>query len=201
MSADLSIEKQYSNYVIAGIDEVGRGAFAGPVVVAAVIINQSADYQGIEDSKSLSVKKRQELSARIKKDHVCAIGSATSEEIDALGINSAICLASERALKTLSLKPTLVLFDGNYKFELSIEKHNIISGDKKSISIAAASIVAKQYRDDLMIGLARENPQYGWDRNVGYGTKEHLGALAKCGITKYHRRCYSPIKDIILKQL
>ncbi len=199
MSADLSIEKQYSNYVIAGIDEVGRGAFAGPVVVAAVIINQTKNFRGIEDSKSLSVKKRRELSARIKTDHIYAIGSATSQEIDALGINRAICIASERALQELPVKPTLVLFDGNYKFALSIVKHNIIGGDKKSVSIAAASIIAKQYRDDFMLELGKKYPHYGWERNVGYGTQEHRDALFRHGITQYHRMCYSPIKEMMLK--
>jgi ribonuclease HII len=198
MSADLSIEKQYSNYVIAGVDEVGRGAWAGPVVVSAVIINQNSDLSGIADSKSISAIKRQILSSIIKNTHSYAIGSAEPSEIDQLNINGAIRLSIERAIVKLPVKPDIILLDGNYSFDLSVKKVNVIKGDAKSISIAAASIVAKQYRDELMTVLGKDFPDFMWDKNVGYGTLSHRKALAVYGITKHHRLSYKPIKEVII---
>ena len=198
MEADLSIEKQYSNYVIAGVDEVGRGAWAGPVVVSAVIIDQTKCFYGIADSKSLSAAKRLELSHKIKNDHLYGIGSADPHEIDLLNINNAIKLAIERAIAELPIKPDLILLDGNYSFDLSVKKINVIKGDAKSISIAAASIIAKQYRDNLMVSLSNEFPAFMWDKNVGYGTLVHRQALTTNGITKHHRLSYTPIRSLLL---
>lgn len=197
MGADLSIEKQYSNYVIAGVDEVGRGAWAGPVVVGAVIIDQHRDYSGITDSKSLSFKKREILSHFIQEQHKCSIGSATPEEIDKLNINQAIRLSIERAIDALPQKPDLVLLDGNYSFDLSVKKINVIKGDSKSVSIAAASIIAKQYRDKLMMELEKGFQEYMWSQNVGYGTASHIEALKDHGVTCHHRTSYKPIKKML----
>ena len=195
MRPDLSIEEHYSNYVIVGVDEVGRGAWAGPVVVGAVIFDHTKSLDRINDSKLLSSALRAEIGQYIINNHLSAIGVASVEEIDSLNINNAIRLAIERALASFAAKPSLVLLDGNYSFGLSVEKHNVIQGDKKSISIAAASIIAKHYRDQLMAGLAKEHPEYYWHKNVGYGTKDHILALEKYGLTKYHRLSYNPMKQ------
>ena len=191
---DFSIENKYSSHIIAGIDEVGKGAWAGPVVAAAVIIQQMELFNTIKDSKKLSAQKREELSSEILTNHHCGIGLATVEEINSLGLNPATFLAMERALKALTLRPTLALIDGNYKTTLPIKTINIIKGDQKSISIAAASIVAKTYRDALMQNLAIQYNQYLWEKNVGYGTAHHIEMIKKHGISKYHRKNFKPIK-------
>lgn len=201
MGADLSIEKQYSNYVIAGVDEVGRGAWAGPVVVGAVIIDQHMNHSGIADSKSLSFKMRETLSQTIQAQHKCSIGTASPEEIDKLNINQAIKLSVERAIDALPQRPDLVLLDGNYSFDLSVKKINVIKGDSKSVSIAAASIIAKQYRDKLMMELEKGFQEYMWSKNVGYGTATHIDALKKHGATCHHRASYKPIKALQSKDI
>lgn len=192
--ANFSIEDNYRNDIIAGIDEVGRGAWAGPVVAGAVIITQTALLNEIIDSKATTPQQRELLSREILRDHHCGIGVATVEEINLLGLNPAIFLAMERALASLSLRPTLALVDGNYKLSLPIKSLSIIKGDQKSISIAAASIIAKAHRDALMRTLATYHPQYLWDSNVGYGTAAHVEKIKEHGISKHHRKTFRPIK-------
>ena len=195
MKPDLSIEKQYSNYVICGVDEVGRGAWAGPVVVAGVIIDESRDLNGIYDSKGMTNNARELIAKKIKNEHKYAIAESTVEEIDKCNINQAIRLAVERVQQ--QLLADVILLDGNYNFNLSIRKINVIKGDSKSISIAAASIIAKVYRDRLMCELDKVHPGYMWSSNVGYGTPGHREALYKSGISKQHRKTYKPMKELL----
>lgn len=196
---ELEIKQQYSNdnIIIAGIDEVGRGAWAGPVVTGAVIINKGKISESIKDSKQINPKKRKKISDFIWENHICAIGSASVEEINKLGINPAIFLAIERSLVKLSTKANFALIDGNYKHQFSIPSQNIIKGDSKSISIAAASIIAKHYRDELMQTLSIDLPMYHWQKNVGYGTKDHIENLHKHGVSKHHRLTYKPIRELL----
>lgn len=195
---DFSIEIQHKNHVIAGIDEVGRGALAGPVVVGAVIIKDKNCCDGIRDSKQVPRNKRKVLSDMIWAKHHCAIGAASIDEINSLPLNQAIFLAMTRAFESLQLKPTLVLVDGNYKFSLPVQSLNVIRGDQISISIAAASIIAKVYRDELMIELSKFHPEYLWNKNMGYGTAEHLAGLEKHGVSCHHRLGFYPIKGLKL---
>lgn len=194
----LRFETEYYPLTIVGIDEVGRGAWAGPLVVGAVIINRQANCEGINDSKTLSKKKLQELNVRILNDHICAIGEASVEEIYDLNINGATTLAMSRAIAKLSKKPEIAFIDGNVGAGLNIRTLNIIKGDSLSISIAAASIIAKVYRDRLMAKLALDFPVYGWENNVGYGTKQHQLGLKLAGICKHHRAGYKPISHLVL---
>jgi len=196
MSFDSSIDHQYKDHTLAGVDEVGRGAWAGPVVAGAVIIKRAEPFNmEITDSKKLSIQKRQELSAKILSTHYCGIGLASVEEINILGLNPALFLAMERALNSLRIRPSLALIDGNYKVDFPpMETISIIKGDQKSISIAAASIIAKVYRDSLMKELALQHPQYLWEKNVGYGTAHHIEMLKKYGTSPLHRVNFKPIK-------
>lgn len=189
---DLSIESLYSNYVIAGVDEVGRGCLAGPLVVGAVIIRREGLIAGINDSKKLAVSKRESMSQLIHSNHICAIAVAEVEEINRLGINPATFLAINRALKNLPQLPNMALVDGNYKSKFTVPHVNVIQGDSKSISIAAASIIAKVYRDNLMRALDKQYPHYNWKQNVGYGTKTHLEGLKRHGLSSHHRMNYKP---------
>lgn len=195
---NFSIENQHIGHTIAGIDEVGRGALAGPVVVGVVIIKDQCCCGGIKDSKQLSKSKRKILSDMIWDSHHCSIGMASNAEIDSIGLNPAILLAINRALEMLMPVPTMLLMDGNYKFSFSIPSLDIIGGDRISISIAAASIIAKVYRDELMINLSQTYPNYLWNKNVGYGTADHLNAIKTHGLSKHHRASFIPatIKDI-----
>jgi ribonuclease HII len=195
---DLSLESKYSNYVIAGVDEVGRGSWAGPVVAGAVIFNQTNMIESINDSKKLTAQKRKKLSILIWELHICAIGMASVEEINELGINPATFLAIERALESLPNRASLALVDGNYKKKFKISSIDVTKGDSKSLSIAAASIVAKVYRDNLMQELAKEFPAYGWERNAGYGTKIHIESLHKYGPCPHHRIHYKPVANAII---
>lgn len=194
---DLSIESLYSNYVIVGIDEVGRGAWAGPLVAGAVIINQaSKDISYINDSKKMKSQERTLASQLIWKEHTCGIGMVSVEEINEFGLNPATFLAIDRAIKALSKVPTFALVDGNYKTTFAIPHRNLIRGDSISVSIAAASVIAKVYRDNLMRELDRECSVYNWQSNVGYGTKAHISGLIMSGISKHHRKNYRPIQEI-----
>lgn len=193
---DLSFEREHGG-MVAGIDEAGRGPWAGPVVAAAVIINPLAIPDGINDSKQLSAAKREQLFERILKQCQCGIASASVEEIDSLNILQATKLAMQRALKALGVTPDLALVDGNQPPSLPCRVKTLVRGDSLSLSIAAASILAKVTRDRIMCELALEYPGYGWERNAGYGTAAHQKGLASLGVTIHHRRSYAPIKALL----
>ena len=183
--------------IVAGVDEVGRGSLIGPVYAAAVILKKSIDLKLMKDSKSLSKKKRELLCKYIKENSIWSLGKASVSEIESLNILQASLLAMKRAIKKLKKKPTHVLIDGNKTPEL--ENYNlksVIKGDKKVPSISAASIIAKVSRDKIITALSKKNKGYDWDKNFGYGTRKHLKALKKLGITKHHRRTFSPISKI-----
>ena len=183
--------------IIAGVDEVGRGSLIGPVYASAVILKKSINQKLLKDSKSLSKKEREYLCTYIKKNSTWSIGKASVKEIEKLNILQASLLAMKRAIKKLKKKPTHVLIDGNKTPEL--ENYNlksIIKGDKKIPSISAASIIAKVSRDKFITTLSKKNKGYEWEKNFGYGTKQHLKALKKLGITKHHRKTFSPISKI-----
>ncbi len=195
---DLSIEKKYPGKIVVGIDEAGRGAWVGPVVVGAVIINPEKDLSYINDSKKISKEKRSAFSKQILAEHICAVGMASPEEISELGLNPAIFLSINRALTKLEEQADIAIIDGNYKIDdLQIPYYSIIKGDSLSVSIAAASIIAKVYRDNLLEKLSKEFPEYGWDKNAGYGTKLHSQAILQYSICDHHRKNYKPIKKIL----
>ena len=180
--------------ILAGVDEVGRGSLIGPVYAAAVILNKSINIKILKDSKTLSKKKRKELNFYIKKNSIWAIGQASIKEIERINILHASLLAMKRAIIKLKKKPSLVLIDGN-KLP-TIKNYNlkyVIKGDQKISSISAASIIAKVSRDRFITSLSKKFRNYGWNTNSGYGTKEHLRAIKKYGITKHHRKTFSPI--------
>ena len=183
--------------IIAGVDEVGRGSLIGPVYASAVILKKSINPKLLKDSKLLSKKEREYLCTYIKKNSTWSIGKASVKEIEKLNILQASLLAMKRAIKKLKKKPTHVLIDGNKTPEL--ENYNlksVIKGDKKIPSISAASIIAKVSRDKFITALSKKNKGYDWDKNFGYGTRQHLKALKKLGITKHHRKTFSPISKI-----
>ena len=187
--------------VIAGVDEVGRGCLAGPVFAAAVILKKNIDTEGIKDSKMISFNKRILMSEYIKKNSFYAVGSASVEEINKINILNASLLSMKRALNKLKLKPSIAYVDGLFIPEgLKIKCKNFIDGDKKIISISAASIIAKATRDLFMIRLAKKFPKYGWNKNFGYGTEEHIKNLKKHGITIHHRKKFKPIHNMLMSK-
>nr|WP_044037435.1 ribonuclease HII [Octadecabacter arcticus] len=178
---------------IAGVDEVGRGPLAGPVTAAAVILDPANIPDGLNDSKMLSRKKREALEPLIFANAEVSIAHATVEEIDEINILRASHLAMERAIAGLG-RVDHALIDGNMiPRGLIIPATTIIKGDARSLSIAAASIVAKICRDRIMVGLAQQYPGYGWDTNAGYGSKSHISALHRLGVTPHHRRSFKPV--------
>jgi ribonuclease HII len=184
--------------LIAGVDEVGRGPLAGPVVTAAVILPDNFDLPGLTDSKKLSAAKREALLPLIKQHAICwALGQASIEEIDELNILHATMLAMQRAVLSLSQTPHEVLIDGNRCPELDMPSRAIIGGDGKVACISAASVVAKVYRDQLMQQYAEQYPHYGWHTNSGYPTKQHLLALQEHGVTPLHRRSFAPVAKLL----
>ena len=184
--------------IIAGVDEVGRGSLIGPVYAAAVILNNSIDKKKLKDSKKISKKNRENLEKYIKKNSYWAIGSASLMEIEKLNILNASLLAMKRAVKKLKKKPTLVLIDGNKIPEMKDYKlKSIIKGDQKISEISAASIIAKVSRDRLVTNLSKNFKKYNWAKNAGYGTRDHLVAIKKYGITKFHRKTFKPIHNIL----
>ena len=189
----MTLIKSWSNqYIEAGCDEVGRGCLCGPVVAAAVILDANFDQKLINDSKKLSFKTRLELDSYIK-DNVIDFGIAelSPEFIDQHNILNASIHAMHRALDQLKTRPELILVDGNKFHPYNYTPHQcVIKGDSKILSIAAASILAKNYRDQMMIQLHEEFPEYGWNKNMGYATKTHREALKKYGPTKYHRKSF-----------
>jgi ribonuclease HII len=189
----MSLLNSWSNqYIEAGCDEVGRGCLCGPVVAAAVIIDHQFNHNLINDSKQLNFKTRIELDSYIKENVLdYSIAELSPEFIDEHNILNASIHAMHNALDQLKLKPELILVDGNKFHPYNYIPHQcIIKGDTKFLSIAAASILAKNYRDLLMIELHEEFPEYGWNKNMGYATKQHREALKKFGPTKYHRKSF-----------
>ena len=186
------IKKWSENYVEAGCDEVGRGCLCGPVVAAAVVLDDNFEQNLVNDSKKLNFKTRLELDDYIKnnvKDY--AIAELSPALIDQHNILNASIHAMHNALDKLTIRPELILVDGNKFHPYNYIPHQcIVKGDSKVLSIAAASILAKNYRDQLMIRLHEEFPEYGWNKNMGYATKVHIEALKKFGPTKYHRQSF-----------
>ena len=187
----------YEDLIEAGCDEAGRGCLAGSVYAAAVIL--PFDYQNelLNDSKKLTAKKRYALREDIERDAIAwAVGIVTPEEIDKINILNASFLAMHRALDQLKVRPEAVIVDGNrFKPYHDLPSTTIVKGDGKYLSIAAASILAKTYRDDYMLSLAEEYPQYDWQSNMGYPTKIHRQAILEHGITPYHRKSYNLLGD------
>jgi ribonuclease HII len=190
-------------FTIAGIDEVGRGCWAGPVVAAAVIFptrlinTMPKDMPTIRDSKTLSAKQRQTAEIYIKQQTAWAVGEATPAEIDSIGISKATKLAMQRATLGLSIPPDYLLFDGRESVQLPIKQESIIDGDATILTIAAASIIAKVYRDTLMTQYDTMYPGYDFTSHVGYGTPRHIAALEKLGISPIHRTSYKPINAFL----
>ena len=182
---------------IAGIDEVGRGPLAGPVIAAAVILDRKNIPEGINDSKKIPKAKRILLAEKIKENSIYAYGAASEIEIDEINILQASLLAMKRASDRLSVVPKTTLIDGNFKPDIKNNTISIIKGDSKSVSIAAASILAKVYRDEIMLKYSKQFPEYGFQTNSGYGTKEHLSALKNYGITPIHRKSSKPVHNIL----
>ncbi len=183
---------------IAGVDEVGRGPLAGPVTAAAVVLDPERILEGLDDSKRLGAGKRNALLAAIMDSADVCVAHASVEEIDSLNILRASHLAMERAIAGLSLPPDHVLVDGNLiPRGLTVPAQAIVKGDARSVSIAAASIVAKITRDALMWDLAQHYPGYGWETNAGYPSKSHRLALQDLGVTPHHRRSFKPVHHIL----
>ena len=186
--------------LLAGVDEVGRGPLAGPVVACAVVMpSDSRAIRGVDDSKTLSGADRDRLVGRIHERALAlSIGAASVREIDRLNIYHASVLAIRRAITRLAVTPDHVVIDGLRIRTLGIEHTAVVSGDARCHSIACASIVAKVTRDRLMRALARRHPHYHWETNVGYGTREHQAGLASHGATQHHRRSFGPVSQLSL---
>jgi len=183
--------------ITAGVDEVGRGCLAGPVVSAAVVLKKSINLNLLKDSKKISFNKREEVSEHIKKNSYYALGIASVEEILNLNILQASLLSMKRAIEKLEIKPGITLIDGNFAPKGLKNYKTIINGDEKIKVISAASIIAKVYRDKFMIRLSKKFSNYAWDRNFGYGTKAHFEGLKKFGVTSHHRKGFKPIHKIL----
>ena len=183
--------------ITAGVDEVGRGCLAGPVVSAAVILKDTINLKLLKDSKKITFNKRIEIAKHIKLNSTYAVGVASVEEILNLNILQAALLSMKRAIDKLSIKPEIVLIDGNFAPKGLSNFKTIINGDEKIKSISAASIIAKVFRDQLMIKLSEQFKNYAWDRNFGYGTKAHMDGLKKFGITSHHRKGFKPIHKML----
>ena len=205
---DFSLEESLglsTSEVILGVDEVERGPVAGPVTAAAVFFDRqkitSDLLTKIDDSKTIAQKKRATISKQIESIAIIGIGWASSGEIDQLNILEATMLAMQRAIfslqKQIILDPDYILIDGNKVPRLDFPSKAIVRGDEKSLSIAAASIVAKSKRDAFMTSLSKLYPGYGWEKNAGYGTREHLAAIEREGITVHHRRSFKPIANYL----
>ena len=187
------------NLITAGVDEVGRGCLAGPVVSAAVILKENINLKLLKDSKKINFKNRIKIAEHIKLNSHYAVGFASVEDILNLNILQAALLSMKRAIDKLSIKPELVLIDGNFAPEGVKNFKTIINGDEKIKCISAASIIAKTYRDLFMIKLSEKYKNYAWERNFGYGTKAHMDGLRKFGITSHHRKTFKPIYKMLSK--
>jgi len=203
MAPDFSFEKNFIDKKVAGVDEVGCGPWAGPVLACAVVFFEydQAFWNNVNDSKKLTARKRQESFELLTKSSslVYGIGSASVEEIDQLNIACATRLAMERAVDNLPIRPEHLLIDGIRKPFIDIPFTMITKGDGKSLSIAAASIIAKVTRDRIMDDLAEDYPMYHWSKNAGYGTALHQDALRKYGLTPHHRKSFAPIRAMLRK--
>ena len=197
---DFTLEEQ-AGVVVAGVDEAGRGPWAGPVVAGAVILERASLpaelIDGLDDSKKLKPARRRDLFARLPGHALIGIGQASVAEIDESNILAATMVAMKRAVAGLGAVPGLALIDGNRAPDLACPCRCVVGGDGKSLSIAAASIAAKVTRDGIMAELAQSYPGYGWERNAGYGTKEHRDALKRLGVSVHHRRSFKPIINIL----
>lgn len=179
---------------IAGVDEVGRGPLAGPVVCAAVImpLDDASIIVGVDDSKKLSAKKREQLAEEIKNKALAyTVFEVSEEEIDRINILEATKLGMKKAIEGLKITPDVVLTDGNMTIDIVHRQHSVIHGDALSYSIGAASIIAKVYRDNLMVEYAKEYPYYGFEKNMGYGTAAHIQGIKEHGLCKIHRRTFT----------
>jgi len=201
---DFSIENDARNngyQIIAGVDEAGRGPWCGPVVAGAAILDPATLpedlLKGLDDSKKLKAEKREALLERLKQHAIIGVGEASVEEIDRFNILAATMMAMKRAVEDLKTPVDLALIDGNKTPDLDCPAQAVVKGDGKSLSIAAASIVAKVTRDKIMEELADAYPGYGWEKNAGYGTKAHQEALAAHGVTPHHRKSFAPIRRLI----
>ena len=194
---DFSFEAQIGGRV-AGVDEVGRGPLVGPVTAAAVVLDAHRIPEGLDDSKKLSAKRREVLWAKVMACADVSVAHASVAEVDALNILRASHLAMERAVAGLRVAPDHLLIDGNMIPKgLTLPATSLIKGDGRSVSIAAASIVAKICRDRIMVDLAQQHPGYGWETNMGYGSKSHMAAIQNLGITPHHRRSFKPIHNML----
>ncbi|SFM04258.1 RNase HII [Shimia aestuarii] len=183
---------------VAGVDEVGRGPLAGPVTAAAVVLDPDSIPEGLNDSKKLSAKRREAVFVEIMKKAEVSIAHASVEEIDEINILRASHLAMERAVAGLPHAPDYLLIDGNMiPRGLTLRSQAVVKGDAQSLSIAAASIVAKITRDRIMWDLAQQFPGYGWETNAGYPSKSHKAALQNLGVTPHHRRSFRPVHNIL----
>ena len=200
-NADYSIETELraaGHLRIAGVDEVGRGPLAGPVTAAAVILDPAAIPEGLDDSKKLTAKRRAALEEVLLATAEVSIAHASVEEIDTHNILRASHIAMERAVAGLSPTPDYLLIDGNMiPRGLTIPASALVKGDARSVSISAASIVAKMCRDRIMVDLAQQHPGYGWETNAGYPSKSHKAALQNLGVTPHHRRSFKPVHNIL----
>ena len=187
------------NKIIAGVDEVGRGCLAGPVVSAAVILKKGVQLKNLKDSKKLTFEQRIEVSKDIKNNSFYSIGMASVREIEKLNILQASLLSMKRAILSLVKKPDLVLVDGLFAPKVLSECKTVVKGDEKIKCISAASILAKVYRDKIMIKMSKKYNNYSWNKNFGYGTKQHLLGLKKYGFTTMHRKNFNPIHKMLLK--
>lgn len=188
---------------VAGVDEAGRGPLAGPVVIAACLLPKGFELIGIDDSKKLTPKKREELYSLLinHPDVVYSISTIDAKTIDQINILQATLLGMKKAVQSMQKKPDYLLIDGNQAPEIDIAKETVVAGDRFCVCIAAASILAKCYRDALMGELHDKWPVYGFDRNKGYGTKDHLQALKKHGPCPVHRRSFEPVQSAIISPL
>jgi len=186
---------------IAGVDEVGRGPLAGPVVAAAVILNPEDIPEGLNDSKKLTAKRRLAMDSALRDRAEFAVAEASVAEIDEINILRASHLAMVRAVAALDPAPDFLLVDGNMISQgLKIPSQAVVKGDARSVSIAAASILAKNWRDQRMVDLAQQHPGYGWETNAGYPSKQHREALQNLGVTPHHRRSFRPVHNILYQE-
>ena len=185
--------------IIAGVDEVGRGCLAGPVISAAVILKKNFQIKNLKDSKKLTFEQRIEISKDIKNNSFFSIGVASVKEIEKLNILQASLLSMKRSILSLPKKPDLVLVDGIFAPKILIKCKTVIKGDEKIKCISAASILAKVYRDKVMIRMSKKFKNYSWNKNFGYGTKQHILGLKKYGLTTMHRKNFNPIHKMLLK--